>query len=297
MRSWHWSVTMGLMAVIFAVFLLQLAAKIYVEQNLESVQHHVDAEQVANVLYNLLPLSADGLRHGYVWQLITFQFLHAGWLHLAGNLLGIWFLGSAIERALGGRNFLKLYFLSGIAGGLLQAALGLLMPDRFGGPVLGASAGVMGLLAAFAMFQPEAQVWIWFVIPVRARQIFWISLAIAGFFVVYPMGSHVANGAHLGGLLAGAAYVHWRFYARRFRDWLPARAARPRRAQLVKTYSFNQEFSPLGGGGTPEEMPPDEFISREVDPILDKISSQGIQSLTDRERKVLDAARRKMEKR
>src|SRR5262245_47701431 len=89
-----------------------------------------------------LALSSDGLKHGYLWQLVTFQFLHAGVMHLLFNLLGLWFLGRFVENCVGGKNFLKVYLASGIAGGLLQATLGLLFPFRFGVPVMGASAGV-----------------------------------------------------------------------------------------------------------------------------------------------------------
>ena len=295
-RHWRWSATVVLMAVITGVFLLQMAAGLYVQHNMDTVEHHEDAVQVLNVLENLLPLSTDGLRQGHVWQLITFQFLHAGFWHLAGNMFCLWMFGRIIEQGLGKANFLKLYFLSGTVGGLVQALLGFLAPDRFGGPVVGASAGVIGLFAAFAMFQPDAKIYLWFVLPVTARQLFWFSIAVAVFFIVYPMDTQVANAAHLGGLLAGAAFVRWRLYTKNIRAWLPARAVRPQPAHLVSTYSFKHNYSPHPGAA-PEELPPDEFISREVDPILDKISSQGIQSLTDRERKILDAARRKMEKR
>jgi membrane associated rhomboid family serine protease len=291
---WRWSATTVLMAVITGVFLLQWAAGLYVDHNLDSLEHHPDAAQVQFVTDKLLPLSAEGLRHGYVWQLVTFQFLHANFLHLACNLFCLWMFGRVMEQALGRASFLKLYFLSGIAGGLLQALLGLMMPERFGAPVVGASAGIIGLFGAFAMFQPDAKVLLWFIIPMSARLLFWGSVAIAVFFLVEPMGTQIANGAHLGGLLMGAAYVHWRLYTKSFRTWLPARAVHPR--QLVRTYSFKQDYSPHPGAA-PEETTPDEFISREVDPILDKISSQGIQSLTDRERKILDAARKKMDRR
>jgi membrane associated rhomboid family serine protease len=293
---WHWTATTALMAVITAVFLLQLAAEVYAEHYYDTVEHHADAVQIFRFL-SLLPLSTAGLAHGYVWQLLTFQFLHAGLWHLLGNLLGLWFFGRAIESGLGRGNMLRLYFLSGITGGLLQALLGLLLPERLGGPVVGASAGVIGLFAAFAMFQPEAKILLWFVIPVSARQVFWFSLIVAVVFIVLPSSTTVANGAHLGGLLAGAAFVRWRLYAKSFREWLPVRAVNPSPTHEIRTYSFRPDYSPHPRPAPPEELPSDEFISREVDPILDKISMHGIQSLTDRERKILDAARKKMEKR
>src|SRR2546421_9924735 len=63
---------------------------------------------VAARLNEYLPLSADGLRHGYLWQLITFQFMHAGWMHLLGNCLAIFVFGREVEEALGRKSFLTL---------------------------------------------------------------------------------------------------------------------------------------------------------------------------------------------
>src|ERR1700730_12676358 len=94
----------------------------------------------ASHLSHLL-LSSEDLRRGYVWELLTFQFLHGGLLHLGCNLLGIWSFGRYVEDRLGKAHFLKLYFLSGVAGGLLQGVLGLAIPRVFGGPTIGASAG------------------------------------------------------------------------------------------------------------------------------------------------------------
>src|SRR5687767_5906655 len=106
------------------------------------------ALQMINAVYfkfrveDYLMLSPKGLSHGYVWQLLTFQFLHADFFHLLSNMFfGVWMFGRYIEDRLGKINFLKLYFLSGIAGGLLQAILGLAFPNVYGGATLGASAG------------------------------------------------------------------------------------------------------------------------------------------------------------
>src|SRR5262252_8071454 len=102
-----------------------------------------------------LALSAEGLRHGYLWQLLTFQFLHDGWMHLAFNCLAIFFIGPPVEEALGRRNFLTLYFSSGVIGGLFQALAGVLLGHDFAAPVVGASAGGFGLMAAFAVLFPD----------------------------------------------------------------------------------------------------------------------------------------------
>ena len=71
-------------------------------------------------LYHYFALSLPGLRHAYVWQLLTFQLMHGGWIHLIFNCLAIYMLGREVEEALGRRNFLLLYFSTGVVGGLLQ---------------------------------------------------------------------------------------------------------------------------------------------------------------------------------
>src|SRR6185436_8376203 len=90
-------------------------------------------------------LSLAGVQHGYVWQFITFQFLHGGWVHLLLNCWMIFVFGPPLEVTLGKRWLATLYLLSGIAGGLLQLTAGILSHERFDHPVVGASAGVFGL--------------------------------------------------------------------------------------------------------------------------------------------------------
>jgi membrane associated rhomboid family serine protease len=241
-----------------------------------------------------LALSAEGLRHGRVWQLLTFQFLHVGLLHLAGNMLGLWFFGRVVEERLGTSQFWKLYFLCGVAGGALQAGLGLLWPKYFGAETFGASAGVLGLLAAFALLEPEATILIFFILPIKARYILWIELSIAALFTIVPTDPVVAHAAHLGGILAAIAFLRWDF-RRPPLPWNPLQARR-RKRQLVQAAAQITRWR--GKRDTPSaELPPEEFISKEVDPILDKISAHGIHSLTPHERQVLEAARAKMGKR
>src|SRR5262245_19636663 len=93
-------------------------------------------------------LSVNGLRHGYVWQLLSFQFMHAGLLHLLFNCWAIYVFGREVEEALGRKSFLTLYLCSGIFGGLVQALAGVWLGGRFAAPVVGASAGALGLIAA-----------------------------------------------------------------------------------------------------------------------------------------------------
>ncbi len=242
-----------------------------------------------------LALSTEGLREGFIWQLISFQFLHAGLFHVLGNLLGLWFLGRFIEERLGSRAFLKLYFLSGICGGALQALLGWVVPGYFGSvATFGASAGVFGLLAAFALLEPEGAILAFFVLPIKAKYFLWISAGIAAFFTLVPTPGGYAHAAHLGGMIAGIAYMRWDS-RRPVLNWNPLQGRR-RKRQLVQAAAQITRWR-VQREKTAPEIPPEEFISREVDPILDKISAHGIHSLTPHERQILEAARSKMAKR
>ena len=259
--------------------------------------------QEVNAAYGRFPvlsyfaLSTNGLSHGYLWQLLTFQFLHGGGLHLIFNLFGLYMFGRVVEGALGRRHLLWLYFGNGVAGGLLQAGLGFAFPERFGIPVVGASAGVFGLVAAYSMLEPDREILLFFVLPIRSKYFIWLAAGIAIFYILVPADPGVAHGAHLGGIIGGWAYIHWIIQGRlSFSSW---RALRPRRrpTELVKVRAPKSAPWRAAPGAQPEELPPADFISKEVDPILEKISAHGIHSLTEKERKILEAARAKMQKR
>ncbi len=156
-------------------------------------------------------LSVPGIRSGYLWQFLTYQFLHGGILHLVLNCWGLYLFGQEIEDRLGRFRFLKLYLFSGIVGGVVQVICALLAPKLFGAAVVGASAGVFGLIAAYAALFPERQLTLllFFVIPVTLRaktMLLWgVIIALAG--SLFPF-DHVAHAAHLGGMLGGLLYLN-----------------------------------------------------------------------------------------
>lgn len=245
----------------------------------------------------IFALSSSGLLHGGVWQLLTFQFMHGSVMHLLVNSIVIFVFGRALEEALGSRTFLKMYLLCGVIGGLVQVAFALIWPLNFGGMVVGASAGGYGLVAAYAAMFPEQSltVLLAFIIPVtlRAKYLLLFAGALALFGLV--MGTQgVANAAHLGGLVTGLAYIRWGLHSEG--NWFKRslrKVSRPRELVGASRRSAWSRTNPISA----DDLPPADFISREVDPILDKISAQGIHSLTQRERAILEAARNKMSKR
>jgi hypothetical protein len=265
--QWSWTV------VLLVAYLVIFLAELVIERFFPSQSY----------IFGYLALSKEGLAHGYVWQLMTYQFMHAGWMHILLNSWAIYMFGREVEAFIGGKKFLALMFSSGIVGGVFQILVALVWPLYFGGPVVGASACAFGLVAAFAMMFPERELTmlIFFVIPIQLRAktllIGSAVLAVAG--IVFPT-DNVANAAHLGGMAMG-----W-FFVRKILqgDWVrlagalrPVEKVLPRRQRPVL-----EPFEKKSGA---------DFLESEVDPILDKISAHGLQSLTPREREILETAR------
>jgi membrane associated rhomboid family serine protease len=249
-------------------------------------------------------LSLEGLKHGYFWQLLTYQFMHGGAIHFLFNSITLYFCGRVVEYSLGKRSFVALYFLSGLVGGLVQVLLGLVVPTRFGGAVVGASAGLCGIVAAFALVNPQAMFVLFFVLPVKAVYLVPITIAISVFCIIFPVADFIGHAAHLGGTLVGVAWI--KFNLHRFFVQLPGESffegllfwksyqSGQRKRQLVRAASVRSRPWRSSSSESVAELPQEDFISKEVDPILEKISAHGIQSLTERERKILEMARKKM---
>ena len=224
------SATVIFMIVMVVVFALQCINDVY---------FHTRAER-------WLALTPECFRQGWLWQLITFQFLHAGFLHIAFNLITFWWIGRFVESVLGKKRFVVAMLGCGAAGGILQGFLMVLLPSRFGGEVVGASAGVSGLFAIFALLEKDSQVRLYFVLPVRAITLLWAFGIISLFFTVVPASGTmgIAHAAHLGGLLAGVAWVNlgwhhdyvqlpWEGWSDRWRRWQPF-GSRQRKRELVR---------------------------------------------------------------
>ncbi|HEY6784753.1 MAG TPA: rhomboid family intramembrane serine protease, partial [Gemmatimonadales bacterium] len=117
-------------------------------------------ETQAPTLINYLQLSRISLAVA-PWTLITYMFTHAGFQHILWNMLGLFFLGPRVEVRLGGPRFLGLYFIGGLAGGVMSLALSPV-------PIVGASAAIFAVYLAYAMFWPRDRLLIWGLIPVPA---------------------------------------------------------------------------------------------------------------------------------
>ncbi len=239
--------------------------------------------------FDYLVLRGSDVMHGFVWQFLTFQVLHATPMHLAFNLLALFCFGRPFEMYYGTRRMVLFFFMTGIAGGILHVLSGLFFND-WGTAVVGASAGTSGLLAAFCLLNPDGTIFLYF-IPIRARYVLILSIVLSVVFMLFPGGGGVAHAAHLGGLLSGIAFMRYGLPGANWFEGLrvPLPGGVQRRKYPEAPWAAAEEPSrpPISG----------DFISREIDPILEKISTHGFQSLTEKEKQTLASARDRMNRR
>ena len=156
--------------------------------------------------FKLVP--AMVLRLGFVWQLVSYMFLHdpGGFWHILFNMLTLWWFGADLERLWGTRRFLQYYFLCGVGAGLCVVAANL----AFGNihtATIGASGAIFGLLLAFGVLFPDRIVLFSFLFPMKAKYFVIVMGAIAFLSTFGSTGSGVSHVAHLGGMIFGYGYL------------------------------------------------------------------------------------------
>jgi membrane associated rhomboid family serine protease len=200
-----------------------------------------------------------------LWQLVSYGFLHGGPQHLLFNMLFLYFLGTMLERELGGRRFLVFYLTSLALAGVFQLGLGLAMGQT--APIVGASGGVLAIVCAMATLRPTLRL-IFIIVPVTLRTVALIAVGMDVFGVIMELKGHgggVARFAHLSGALFGYLAVKrswvWRDPLEEVERW------RDRKAE--------------------ERSATDE---ERLDELLAKINREGIHALSERDRAFLKRA-------
>lgn len=218
------------------------------------------------------------------WSVVTYTFVHGGFMHVLFNMLGVFFFGPPLERAMGGRAFLRYYLICG-AGAALTSVL---LIQLIGTPtVIGASGAVFGVMLAFAWRWPDAPIYLWAILPVKAKYMvgilglgaLWATMQSGG------AGGGVAHWAHLGGLITGLIVL-------KYGDSIAARWRRMRGAKgsgsgSGATYSIGRGRRRDSG----DESNRDNLD--EVDRILDKIRGEGMDALSSKEREFLETMSKK----
>ena len=221
-----------------------------------------------------LALSDHGLRSAYGWQFITAAFLHDGPWHLLGDMCFLYLLGRDVESIIGQRHFLFLYLTGTLAGELSHLFL---MPDS--SALLAASGGPAAVVVAYAAILPELELtsMVFFVLPIRlkAKHLAYGAFTVSILLIIFDRSATVAHSSFLGGCISGWFYAHLLGFGR---PSILQRALSQRRAESERY----------------EAMTPTEFIAREIDPLLEKISREGMGSLTRAEKRLLAKAREKI---
>lgn len=210
------------------------------------------------------------LTRGYVWQMLTYMFLHDSFIrHLGLNMFVIWMFGRTLEQVWGGTRFLKFYFACGLGGAIFSFLF------AYNTPVIGASAASYGILLAFAIMFPNQRLLLWFVIPVKARTVV-IALIVISLVMGIRGTGNIAHFAHLGGMAAALIMMRGEYQFRRFRNFVRDALSRI----PVKIRLDRNEQGPAAGSN--------ESSAEKIDSILDKISEKGYENLSETERRILE---------
>jgi membrane associated rhomboid family serine protease len=183
-------VVKALLIANIAVFTFQLLAEALAHANFDQ-------------LFGLVPY--DVTHHFFLWQLVSYMFLHGGLLHLGLNMLALWMFGSELETTWGSERFTRFYFVTGIGAGVCSVLAGWNSYI----PIIGASGAIYGLLAAYGILFPDRTLLLYFIIPIQAKWFVLILGLITFWSSLSASGSGVAHVAHLGGMLFGWLYLRF----------------------------------------------------------------------------------------
>ncbi|MGD8778554.1 MAG: rhomboid family intramembrane serine protease [Ignavibacteria bacterium] len=247
-----------------------------------------------SLVFGIIPLGGYGDYIFLPWQLITYQFLHGSFGHILMNMFILWMFGIEIENLWGSKKFLFYYLGCGAVAGLFQLFLAPIFAGG-GGPTIGASGAVFGVMIAFAMFFPERYIYLYFLIPVKAKYLI-VFIMVIEFMSVGDM-SFTAHLAHIGGAIAGFLFV---MYDRRrginvenlfssFKDKFTTTTSNG--PKFRKSFNFGSRNGDVQEASfydiSDDKKDHDKIDQDEIDRILDKISESGYQNLTEREKKIL----------
>ncbi|MEO0512343.1 MAG: rhomboid family intramembrane serine protease [Planctomycetota bacterium] len=231
----------------------------------------------------------QGFRLLGVWRLITFQFLHGGFFHLLFNMFGLWIFGGITEQYLGKRRFLAYYLICGIAGALLYlilngaGALNIPLPGALdvsvNTPLVGASAGVFGVIMACAKISPNATVQLLLLpIPIRMKWFAYGYVVMAALNLIVFKGNNAGgDAAHVGGAVAGYYFIRNAHLLNDFFDVFGRRSSssKPAKPRVTKPPKRARRGQPSAD---------------DVDRVLAKVSTGGLHSLTEKEKAILRKA-------
>ena len=282
----------NLLIINVAVFFIQILA-----QNL--LLGGVRVGLLLNMWFALNPVQ-EGFNF-QVWQLISYQFMHGDFWHIFFNMLMLWMFGMEIENLLGSKKFLIYYLMCGVAAGLAQLFIAPLFSSP--APTIGASGAVYGILIAFGLMFPDRYILLIFPpIPVKAKYMIGFLLVVE-FLSVNSAHSTVAHLAHLGGALAGFLFIMFdKNIDVPLKRMLNISSGYGSRSQFKNPFDGladkfkrrREDIEEADYYDINQKKDSNEISQAEIDAILDKISQSGYQNLTEREKRILFEASKKM---
>lgn len=270
-----------LMVTNVAVFLL---AGFFSTFSLEGI----GIEPFIRIILFLYPLG-----HGFEpWQLVTYMFMHGGLMHLLFNMFALWMFGMDLENDWGSKKFLGYYLLCGVGAGISTLLIG----PFFGppAPTVGASGAIYGVLLAFGMMYPDRPVFVYFLLPIRARYFVIIFMALELYNGVTGTSDGIAHFAHLGGAAVGLIYILIDGGLVPVRDLFDKTKERFVRHEHVNEYSTHGSDEVTDAKFYDLHGDENHIDQQQIDEILDKISQNGYQSLTEEEKRILFDASKKL---
>jgi rhomboid family protein len=259
-----------------------------------------------DAVFSTLALDPARFPHSW-WTIVTYMFVHAWLAHLAFNMFTLWMFGPRLEHAWGTRAFVQFYLWCGLGGAVAH----LLFAQH--SAVIGASGAISGVLVAYALHWPDDEVYLFGVIPMKSR---WLIAAMIAMNIIFALSpsSGIDWTAHVGGM--GFGWLFLKLYSLggldRVRGWvssvpdeseeMPRAVPRRRSSMRDRGRSVDEvvarsnavvlrERKPLQH--VPKQETPQEYATR-VNQVLDKISQQGIGSLSRDERRLLEDMSRKL---
>jgi len=241
-----------------------------------------------DLIFALFPLG-NGF---HFWQLLTYMFMHAGLMHLLFNMFALWMFGMELENTWGSRKFLLYYLMCGLGAGLSNLLIAPLFTTA--GPTVGASGAIYGVLIAFGMMFPDRPIFIYFLLPIRARYFVLLYILLEMYSGINGTSDGIAHFAHLGGAAVGFIYLLLERKGFSLYRILPQKKLRYVSGGKEYEYPPSDRWNVSDASYFDVHDTHQSGVQKQVDEILDKISKDGYQSLTDEEKKILFEASKKL---
>ena len=241
-----------------------------------------------NSINDVVNLSKDTLFSGQIWRLLTYQFCHGDWGHLLMNMVGLFFVGRMLQQVINQKLILPLYLFAGLAGGICHIIWGYITSSH--PPVIGASASVLGIVMALTTLIPEQRVTLLFLpVQFKLKYFGWFIIAYNVIFLFFSLSpgftGRTAYMAHLGGIAAGWFFIKIIYPNVKFSSSGKKKKSKAKRSKISEAAE-----EAIQQKRKKETI----YLNKRVDTILEKINSQGMQSLTDEERKILERSSEKL---